>query len=371
LRDILVISPSHNLAKSMLSSMEQTEALVEQRQIDPEVRQTRGGDAEMVKAPPDTLDGIVFERAQREMKISGYPEIFDLPRPLAIQRSQEFMRYIHPILQKKCARCHNGTYPGKFQLVPIRSKADASGDALRANLDAALSLVDRDNPARSELLSSTLRSHGSGPDRRPIFTGYNDTSYKVLSAWVQRVRPARSPVAAAPAPQPGGGVQASDEPFAVGRGRARARLGTNDSDPADMIPAMPNPARESRVTIPPTRYREGLGLVPEADDGPVDPKEFPLPYALTGVKPAMPGDKPVKPPVPAAPRGAAIPKPVLPKQSTSKSATTATTPAPADADDDEAELEKAIKALPKSSTKKPVNIDPDVLIKLLNRGPGQ
>ena len=37
-----------------------------------------------------------------------------------------------------------------------------------------------ENPAKSELLSSTLRVHGNGANARPIFRGANDQQYRIL-----------------------------------------------------------------------------------------------------------------------------------------------------------------------------------------------
>ena len=94
-------------------------------------------------------------------------------------------RRVHPIrpspLQAYCAKCHDGAVQGQFQLVPIKSRADRTPDALRANLDATLRLIDPENPSHSVLLSSTLRPHGSGAKPRPIFSGSNDRAYKVLA----------------------------------------------------------------------------------------------------------------------------------------------------------------------------------------------
>ena len=70
-----------------------------------------------------------------------------------------------------------------------RSKAGpiASADALRANLDATLRLIDPENPSHSVLLSSTLRPHGRGTKPRPIFPGSNDKAYKALAEWAGRL----------------------------------------------------------------------------------------------------------------------------------------------------------------------------------------
>src|SRR5262249_6103805 len=137
--------------------------------VDEEVRQTAAED--IADDRPAKLDAAVLRGAEHRMGIAGLPVIFDLPQATAILRAEQFKRDVHPILQFYCAKCHNGEYQGEFQLVPASKARQRTPDALRANLDATLRLVDPENPAKSELLSSTLRAHGTGVRRRPIFTG--------------------------------------------------------------------------------------------------------------------------------------------------------------------------------------------------------
>ena len=136
LTDIAQHNPNNRQAQAMLVSIEQAAMRAAVRQRDPEVRQTRAD--EMADARPGALDSAVIRRALRELGISNLPVIFDLPAPLAIKRAEEFARYINPLLQVNCAKCHNGEYDGPFQLVPTKSRADRTPEALRANLDATL-----------------------------------------------------------------------------------------------------------------------------------------------------------------------------------------------------------------------------------------
>src|SRR6202034_1428279 len=114
------------------------------------------------------------------LNIMGVPVIFDLPTPLAIKRTQEYISFVHPLLQAYCVKCHDGNYEGEFQLVPTKNRVDRTQDALRVNLDATLRLIDQANPAKSELLSASLRPHGNGPHPRSIFPGANDKAYQIL-----------------------------------------------------------------------------------------------------------------------------------------------------------------------------------------------
>ncbi len=183
---VLEISPDHGPAQAMLANMEYTEKR-QANQFDPEVRQTAA--EEVAEDRAGAQDSVVLRGAERGMGLTGLPVIFNLPRPLAIRRAEEFARYIQPVLQLKCAKCHNAGYEGTFQLVPIATPRQQTPDALRANLDATLRLVDPENPAKSELLSSTLRPHGLGAKKRPILTGSNDRAYQILAAWVNGLRP--------------------------------------------------------------------------------------------------------------------------------------------------------------------------------------
>ena len=122
------------------------------------------------------------------MGIPDYPVIYDLPRAIAVKRFDEFGRYVHPVLQNFCVRCHNDGYEGSFQLISFKSKLDRTPAALLSNLDATLKLVDRENPAHSVLLSSSLRPHGNGPNPRPIFKGSNDAGYQILASWINRLQ---------------------------------------------------------------------------------------------------------------------------------------------------------------------------------------
>ena len=185
LKSVVVLNPKNEQAKAMLASIEQAAARLARRERDPAVRQAEA----TADDRPESLDSAALRNARRGLGVNDLPVIFDLPLPLAIKRTQEFNRFIHPLLQQRCAKCHDGQYPGKFQLVPVRGRADRTSDALRANLDATLRLIDPMNPSRSVLLSSTLRPHGPGAKPRPIFLGSNDPAYKILAEWAVHLAP--------------------------------------------------------------------------------------------------------------------------------------------------------------------------------------
>jgi hypothetical protein len=278
LQAVLALSPKNPRALGMLDKIEKSEDRAAIR--DPGVMQTK---SEAAEGRPEALDRAVLGGARRELGISTLPQIPGLPAALAVKRAGEFSRYVDPVVQLRCARCHNEQFAGSFRLVQYKNRHDQTPDARRANLDAVLGLVDRENPAKSEFLSSTLRLHGTGSGARPIFRGSNDPEYQILSAWVNSLRsarPAQDAQAArfsAPEASPAGG-----EGFATQRGQVP-------------LPLTPTPP------VPPGHTFPGMvaGSQPYA---PPDP-DFPAPYLLGGPKPKPatdPAAASVSPAVPAA-----------------------------------------------------------------------
>ena len=310
LQKVLELNSKHPQARAMLFTMEQAAALAAQRQRDPEVHQT--GAEEPVDNNPGALDSAVIQKARRGLKIMGMPVIFDLPTPMAVKRTQEFISYVNPLLQAHCVKCHDGTYEGKFQLVSTKSRAENTQDALRLNLDATLALIDQENLAKSELLTATLRPHGNGTRKRPIFPGSNDRAYQVLSTWVQSLRSPKDDRDIARSHQVGPQAMPG-EAFAVGRGRV-SNEGDEDAQPtlsgAGRLPSTDTPSRASaRPRIPrPAPFAPGGAMKPDGSTQ-AAPDEFPLPFAVTGKKPniALPNaatdsGKESTPPVPGASR---------------------------------------------------------------------
>jgi hypothetical protein len=289
LNKVLELNPNHAQAKAMSVSIEQAATRAVMRQRDPQVRQTRA--PEMNGESPGTLDSAMVRRAQHGLGISDQPVIFDLPTPIALKRADEFARYVHPLLQSYCANCHDGQYQGSFQLVPMKSRADRIPGGLRANLDATLRLIDPKNPSHSELLSSTLRPHGTrGLRPRPIFPGSNDPTYKILATWVNNLCPPKNNDDAARAER-GGSRTEPGETFAAERdsvGQERPDRG------APALPAVRGRAplsagmpAETKIP-PPSPSAAGRGGSMPMSRNPADPEEFPLPFAITGVRPNLP-----------------------------------------------------------------------------------
>ena len=291
LEQVVEISPDHGPARAMLTKMNQSEATRVARnetKVDDEIQKTSGEG--VAEDRPGALDSAVWKGAGMRLGITGLPVIFDLPPAMAVRRAEQFKKYVHPVLQAYCVKCHNADYDGKFQLVPVKTTKQKTPDALRANLDATLRLIDPEYPAKSDLLSSTLRPHGIGAKARPIFSGSNDRAYQILAAWVASLRPSSGSEPSAP------GVirtQAdSDEAFAADRNRsggevleeiARGARSGNPRQPSTIKPPAALGAGGKSY-----RYVEGQGMVPE-DSSQADSQEFPLPYMLGGPQPTLPG----------------------------------------------------------------------------------
>jgi len=295
LTKVLELNSKDRQAQAMLVSINQEAVRVAQRQRDPDVRQTRADS--MTEGRPGALDSAVIRGAQRDLGISSLPVIFDLPRPLAIKRAQEFDRHVHPLLQALCTKCHNGEYDGPFQLVPIKSRVDRTPDAYRANLDATLQFIDPVNPSKSELLSSMLRPHGNGPNKRPIFPGSNDRTYQILATWVNSLRPSK--IGGDVTRGAAGRTETNQgESFAADRDRTsrtdadRAMPGSSASTDWPSF-AAGNP--RDATSPPPSRPGVGRGSVHE-DPNDTGPQEFPIPFAVSGTKPTLPRSKPAPKP---------------------------------------------------------------------------
>ena len=175
--------PGDRRATQMQFSMAASE---ERAMLDTSVRQVSG---EVVRdEAPATINPRTFKQFRGDYGRDVLPRIFDLPQAVAAcERARDFTYKVHPILQKKCANCHDERYQGSYQLVVAKTRRDMTPDVARSNLDATLRLVNPDDLTRSDLLTAGLVPHG--PSKDAIFRGPNDLDYRVLDAWVRALRP--------------------------------------------------------------------------------------------------------------------------------------------------------------------------------------
>ena len=338
LRLVTKFSPKSSEAKDMLASIAADDARgVVPNAVDREVVQTAAqAETPGVDGRPGELDSTLFRNASRAMGVSGLPVVFDLPAAVAVKRADEFAMYIHPVLQNACARCHNETHDGAFQLIEVKTRKALTPAVVRANLDFTLKLVDRDNPLKSQLLSSALMPHPGTPGGRPIFPGSNDPKFKWLSAWVLSLRSAAprtdAGVAQArgaidtPPPTSGFAADRAKPPLPFMRTPSTVGTATVVDPPALSPDGLPSNVRRDVVAPPPTRYdpKQGRMVVEKA---PPPSGEFPDPFmrdvvpkpqAATGPGKLPPhllpeydySQVPVAPPLPTA-----VPTPGAPKPS--------------------------------------------------------
>jgi hypothetical protein len=358
LEAILQSNPKHSQARSMLDSLSQAQTRQANRKRDPDVLRASGEQVVQAPAPadrPGTLDASVISGARRGMGITDLPVIFDLPPAQAVRRADEFARYVHPVLQTYCARCHNERYDGSFQLIQVKTKRDRTRDTLRANMDATIKLVDRDYPPRSELLASCLRPHGRGPNARPIFQGSNDRAYQILATWVNKLHTI-TPTDGVVAAKLAASSPSNDDDNAFASQRSRV------APPPDTSAMKTKPFPTGPVTVkelPPVRVIPGQGIVP---DDAADPNEFPAPFAVSGQRPPnQPAPKrPAHPPTikhtETAKKGS---QPDAASEAASTSATETDTPDPIDVKDPSATDP------PVKKPRKPLTLDPAILQRAL------
>lgn len=374
LKEVVKLSPQHTQALSMLEKIGGAEERAAQR--DPEVAQANA-EAEMGEVRPQGLDSSIMGRAQRQLGISTLPQIPGLPKAMGVKLANEFTQFVDPVLQLRCTKCHNEQFAGAFQLIRYKTKADRTPEARSANLDAVLSLIDMENPAKSELLSSTLRVHGTGANARPIFRGSNNPEYQILAAWVNRLKttPAPTPSNVAAQGRFGEAAPAGSEPFAAGRNR-QLPLPPLTPTPSQAAPAPAAGGFDPSVSVgmPPPAFTpeqleevEYLRAHPEVSAG----GNFPRPFAVTGAAPklgpaaqagAVPPAAPQFDPETGAPLGPGLPPGSVPAGSGTPAAMP---PAPVAR---VAGAAAAAAAEAKPAPRNPVKLDPALLEKaLMNR----
>lgn len=289
----LELEPGHRRARDMVA---QRKAKAEQVAS----RAARASDSGVVRtratvdpqaadpAPPNALDAAIISKATNELGLNGLPVIFDLPQALAVKRASEFSRLVHPVLQRACAGCHNERHPGPFQLAQVKNRRELSQQVYRTNLDATLGQIDPANLGQSPVLTSAILPHGGA--RKPVFSGYNDPSYKILSAWVRSLGVPAKPGAPASPTSPG------SESFAADReGVEPASATMAIPEPGPMATAIPRRTGPAAAPRKPAAPAAPSGLPPDplgrlsADD-----PEFPVSPLVSGAAtlPASPADAP-------------------------------------------------------------------------------
>lgn len=298
LKNVLALNPEDPRARSMLFQLQSAS-----RRGMPADESVQLTGAEQIE-PPAALSSSMLkelrEAGRNNPLASGLPVIFDLPQALAVKRYQEFAEYVHPALQRTCAQCHNEESSTSFQLIQARTRRDLSNDLMtRANLDATLRLVEPKDPTKSSLLSAAIMPHP--PSGKPILTGPNHPTYRLLITWLQGLR---SPTATAgpssTAPQSPSGVvpTGAQIPAAAPARFAADRLATPPAAAPPQPAAPPAAAAAAALPQPPQEVLDAPHTIQFPYLGGQVQQAAPIPAGQ--MLPGSATGRPSSPPPPAA-----------------------------------------------------------------------
>jgi hypothetical protein len=225
LKAVLAASPTDERAIDMIKNIEATAENVVRR--DDQLKRAGFDSAEGAERDaPATMDNELINQIRSHRGALPKPVVFDLSDALAVKRYQEYLKTIHPLLQRTCASCHDENSGRNFQMIRSRNAKDLQNELLvRNNLAATLGLIDRSNPSHSPLLVNAVMPHG--PEKRSILTDSNSPAYRALWTWVESLRQGVLPSAPAPTgtsgPGIGSGVAGYGGGFAAGRAEPTAQ----------------------------------------------------------------------------------------------------------------------------------------------------
>ncbi|HUT95626.1 MAG TPA: hypothetical protein VMY37_39585 [Thermoguttaceae bacterium] len=171
------------------------------------------------------------------------------PSPEDLERSvremppgsvEEFTKTIQPLLVNRCsaAGCHGPGSDHEFRLLRIPSARPASRRLTQRNLHGTLAWIDRDDPARSKLLTVPIQPHGSA---EAIFADHDRDQYQRIVNWVYQVAGPASPInpiAAEPKQELPPHVR---PPWLAKSAAHTAPVTPPTDDPANVVPAVPLP----------------------------------------------------------------------------------------------------------------------------------
>ena len=128
------------------------------------------------------------EVAATPVQQSTFPEDLDrTARDMPTGAMEAFARSVGPLLVNRCgaARCHGSASENAFHLLRPPSSNRSGGRIIQRNLQSTLKLIDRENPARSPLLTAALEPHG--PLQVSALAGRRTDHYQRLADWVHQV----------------------------------------------------------------------------------------------------------------------------------------------------------------------------------------
>ena len=138
---------------------------------------------QMSAAPPESV-----EVAATPVQQPTFPKDLDRSaRDMPTGTMEAFVRSVGPLLVNRCgaARCHGSASENAFHLLRPPSSNRPGGRIIQRNLQSTLKLIDRENPARSPLLTAALDPHG--PLQVSPLAGRRTDHYERLADWVHQV----------------------------------------------------------------------------------------------------------------------------------------------------------------------------------------
>jgi hypothetical protein len=193
---------------------------------------------------------------------------------------ERFTRKVQPILVNNCTTsgCHQLGGGQAFQLDRALLRGEANRRSTIYNLEAALTLVDRERPQESKLLVIPRKTHGGMPG--PILGPRHEQAFKHVVDWVALVVPPPEPVDAAAAddgdkslPDTEGNDSKLKSPIrAVNQLEGIPTLQTQPPSVSPETAAVPE--HERQTLRPPHRLQFGARLETWQPRDPFDPEIF-------------------------------------------------------------------------------------------------
>jgi hypothetical protein len=214
-------------------------------------------------------------RAEQRSKVPSPEELDKMVRGMPPGTVESFAQVIQPILMNHCMTggCHGQQSENHLQLLRAPLGHPASRRVTQRNLCAVLQWIDRDDPAKSRLLTACTGPHG--PSKVPVFTDRQVVQYRRIMEWVYQV-------AQQPAPDGAPDLFAEAQNPGVGDGSE------DTTQPRVLPPKTPH----ARPMPRPDRKVHSEGVVPATDDA--STVEEPARKSQTG-RPLRPGPPSAKP----------------------------------------------------------------------------
>ncbi len=195
------------------------------------------------KMPTSALPSPAVAGASTNSKSQATPTVMpDLPEGVI----ENFTRKVQPILVNNCtaAKCHEPGGPQAFQLNRAILRGEANRRTTMLNLAATLTLVDRENPEKSRLLTLPRQTHAGM--NGPLMGPRQDQAFQHLADWVALIAP----------PKPSADETPNDdqEVAATSDGDEHPRRAkTAITPPAELMAPPAKPLAKSTIARTPTR----------------------------------------------------------------------------------------------------------------------